>query len=124
MRWPEALEPARMERVAVVAPTDRLRNVLVEMADEGVVEVDRVGEKARGPAGEALERAGARTQVDSGHFTATLDPQSPDLARLEREGPLGVLAAEAELEGVSEAPSSTALSRHSWDGARAQSSDR
>jgi len=101
MRWPEALEPARMERVAVVAPTDRLRSVLVEMADAGVVEVERVGEKARGPAGEALERA-RRTQVDSGHFTAMLDPQSPDLATLEREGPLGVLAAEAELEGVSE----------------------
>ena len=101
MRWPEVLEPARMERVAVVAPTDRLRSVLVAVADAGVVQIERVGEKARGPAGEAWERA-RRAQVDDGQSVPVLELEPPDLATLEREGPLGVSVAEAELEGVSE----------------------
>ena len=100
MRWPEALEPARMERVAVVAPADRLRSVLVIVADAGVVQIEQVGDKVRGPAGEALERA-RRTWGDEQGSTAVLDPEPPDLAALEREGPPGVLAGEAELERVS-----------------------
>jgi V/A-type H+/Na+-transporting ATPase subunit I len=38
MRWPDGFTPARMERVAVVAPSTRLRDVLVVVADAGVVE--------------------------------------------------------------------------------------
>ena len=86
MRWPEVLEPARMERVAVVAPTDRLRSVLVAVADAGVVQIERVGDKARGPASEAWERA-RRAQVDDGQSVPVLELEPPDLATLEREGP-------------------------------------
>jgi len=100
MQWPETLEPARMQRVAVVAPTDRLRSVLVAVAESGVVQVEQVGERVRGPAGDALERA-RRAQVDAGHAMPVLDPDPPDLAKLESEGPLGVLAGESELEGMS-----------------------
>ncbi len=100
MRWPEALEPARMERVAVVAPADRLRRVLVVVADAGVVQIEQVVDKVRGPAGEALERA-RRTRGDELGSTAVLDPEPPDLEALEREGPRGMLAGEAELEGIS-----------------------
>jgi len=100
MRWPEAFEPSRMDRVAVVAPTDRLRSVLVAVADAGVVQIETVADKARGPAGEALERA-RRSMLDASRPDAVLDPGPPDIATLEREGPLGVLAGEAELESVS-----------------------
>jgi V/A-type H+-transporting ATPase subunit I len=99
MRWPETLEPSKMERVAVIAPTERLRSVLVAVADAGVVQVERVGKQVRGPAGEALERA-LRTRVGSEHSAPVLDPERPDVATLEREGPLGMLAGEAELESV------------------------
>ena len=100
MRWPEVLKPARMERVAVVAPIDRLRRVLVTVADAGVVEIERVGDKARGPAAEAWERA-RRAQVDDGQSAAKLELEPPDLSTLEREGSREVLAGEAELEGIS-----------------------
>jgi len=100
MRWPEVLEPARMERVAVVAPTDRLRSVLIAVADAGVVQIERIGDKARGPAYEAWERA-RRAQVHNGQSAAMLDLEPPDLATLERDGPLEVLAGEVELEGIS-----------------------
>jgi len=100
MRWPEVLEPARMERVAVVAPTDRLRSVLIAIADAGVVQIERVGDKARGPAYEAWERA-RRAQVGIGQSAAMLELEPPDLATLERDGPREVLAGEAELEGIS-----------------------
>jgi len=97
MRWPETFEPARMERVAVVSPTDRLRSVLVAVADAGVVQLERVGDQARGPAGEALERT-RRQRADAGPSSPVLDPEAPALATLERQGLLGVLAGEAELE--------------------------
>jgi V/A-type H+/Na+-transporting ATPase subunit I len=100
MRWPETFEPSRMDRVAVVAPADRLRSVLVAVADAGVVQIERVADTARGPAGEALERA-RRSMLDTSRTGAVLDPGPPDIATLEREGPLGVLAGEAELESVS-----------------------
>ena len=100
MRWREALEPARMERVAVVAPTDRLRSVLVTIADAGIVQIERVGDPVRGPAAEALERVLRRQGAVATQRDAMLDPEAPELAALEREGPLSVLVGEAELEGV------------------------
>ncbi len=99
MRWPETLEPSKMERIAVIAPTERLRSVLVAVADAGVVEVERVGEQVRGPVGEALERA-RRALAGGEQSDPMLDTRAPDIATLEREGPLGTLAGEAELESV------------------------
>ena len=46
MPWRESLEPVRMQRVALVAPGDSLRDVLVEIAAAGPVELD-VGRRAR-----------------------------------------------------------------------------
>jgi V/A-type H+-transporting ATPase subunit I len=37
MRWREALQPVGMERVALLAPSDGLRDLLVNVADEGTV---------------------------------------------------------------------------------------
>ena len=42
MSWRELIEPVRMERVAVVAPVRHLREVLVAVADAGVVEPERL----------------------------------------------------------------------------------
>jgi V/A-type H+-transporting ATPase subunit I len=50
-----------MARVAVVAPTHRLRDVLAAVADSGVVELDdgtRRGDETHGPAAQALQRVG------------------------------------------------------------------
>jgi V/A-type H+/Na+-transporting ATPase subunit I len=46
MRWRDALEPARMQRVAVVSRTVRLGHVLAALGDAGVVELERVGATA------------------------------------------------------------------------------
>jgi V/A-type H+-transporting ATPase subunit I len=40
MPWRERLRPVRMERVAVVAPVETLREVLARVADAGTVELD------------------------------------------------------------------------------------
>lgn len=42
MTWREALSTARMERIALVAPTNRLRDLLERVGDAGVVELDEV----------------------------------------------------------------------------------
>lgn len=38
--WRDTLKPIRMERIAIVAPSGALRDVLVRVADAGVVELD------------------------------------------------------------------------------------
>ncbi|MGO4342608.1 hypothetical protein, partial [Pedococcus sp. 2YAF34] len=40
MRWREALEPVVMQRVALAACADALRDVLVQAADEGTLQLD------------------------------------------------------------------------------------
>jgi len=104
MGWREALEPIRMDRVAVVAPTDRLRQVLVAVADAGVVQLERFAEPG-GPAGEALERARRRYRTTQAMPTSgpLLLAGPPDLAALEQAGRLGELAGEAELERAASA---------------------
>lgn len=44
MRWAESLHPVPMTRVAVLAPGYALREVLVHVADAGVVEIDDSGD--------------------------------------------------------------------------------
>jgi len=103
MAWRETLEPTRMARVAVVAPVERLREVLVEVADAGVTQLERFGDPPAGPAEEALERA-LRLQVPAAAATAPSAPrvlaEPPDIAALEAAGRLAELAGEVELEGA------------------------
>lgn len=68
MRWREALRPVVMQRVALLAPQDALRDVLVGVADEGTVALDEATADAdvarsAAPAAALLQRvqAGART---------------------------------------------------------------
>ena len=99
MRWGDVLEPARMERVAVVAPRDRLRTVLVAVADAGVVEPEILGEAARGPATEVWEEP-RREGPDGSPVRPVLAPEELDPAQLERDGRLGELAGEVDLRRV------------------------
>ena len=94
--------PARMSRVAVVAPRSRLREALVELADAGVVELAGALPTASGETVEALRRvehaakSGAAPQP-------RLAPVAPDVAELERLGATDLLAGEVELERRAEA---------------------
>jgi V/A-type H+-transporting ATPase subunit I len=54
MPWREVPRPVRMQRVALVAPVDALRDTLARVAVAGVVELDAVTDaEAPLPAGEA-----------------------------------------------------------------------
>ena len=60
MRWREAVSPVAMQRVALMAPLEALRDLLVAVADEGTVGLDDGtpgGElRVRGPATAMLLR--------------------------------------------------------------------
>jgi V/A-type H+-transporting ATPase subunit I len=96
MPWRDALEPVRMDRVALVGPADALRDLLVHIADAGAVELDRVTAAGDLPPGEAarrLQRLGAAAAT-----TPCLSPTAPDLDELERDGQVDLLEGEAQLE--------------------------
>jgi V/A-type H+-transporting ATPase subunit I len=99
MRWRESLSPVAMRRVALVAPAESLRDLLVAVADSGTVEVehtggDAAGERTEGPAEAAQRRLGA------GPAPPVLAAGPPDLERWERDGRGDLVAGEAELEQV------------------------
>lgn len=97
MPWRDALEPARMERIAVVAPADRLRRVLVALGSGGLVELELLATPG-GPAEAALQRVQARSP--GGATTPVVSPEPPGVAMLEENGDAEALAGEAELEKV------------------------
>ncbi len=97
MGWREATAPVRMQRVALVCPRAVLRDMLVRVADAGVVEIDRTtsGRNADGAASKAARRLlGARPGGPPG---TCLCATAPDLGDLERDGRDDLLAGEAEL---------------------------
>lgn len=99
--WRAALAPARMERVAVVAPLAGLREALVRLAASGAVEVDLAASGTEAPAGPAA-LAAQRLVVTGAHGSPALARDAPDLARLEREQASGLLTGEAELERLAD----------------------
>lgn len=100
MPWRESVETVRMERIAVVAPADRLRSVLVAVADCGVVEPER----RAGNGGEALQAlariAASGADVRADRAAPALSSEAPDLIVLERERRAREIAGEAELDEV------------------------
>jgi V/A-type H+-transporting ATPase subunit I len=97
MRWREAVSPVAMQRVALLAPRDALRDLLVTMADDGTVGLDDIApgsdSRVRGPATTLLLR---RHLGDA--LPARLAVRPPDLARCEELGRLDLVAGEAEVE--------------------------
>jgi V/A-type H+/Na+-transporting ATPase subunit I len=95
MPWRERAQPVRMERVALLAPTPALREVLVRVADTGLVELDKLStvDVAATEAGRRLQRIAGRNRV-----TPALARRPPDLAALERASAADLLAGEAQLE--------------------------
>ena len=94
MPWRESFEPVRMQRVAVVAPRESLRDVLVAVADSGVVELEVATEVAG-----LTPAARLRQRIQSAEESrVTLSREPPDLEALVAAGRADLLAGEAELE--------------------------
>ncbi|HUZ38068.1 MAG TPA: hypothetical protein VMV17_17230 [Streptosporangiaceae bacterium] len=94
MPWLEAAAPVRMERVALVAPAGSLRQVLVQVADAGAVEIDESGRDADTPSLSArLLRAAGRERQTPALSAAPADP-----AELDRAKRYDLLAGEAQLD--------------------------
>lgn len=92
MPWRDSLEPARMQRVAIIAPRESLRPVLVEVAASGLAELDLTAETGTGEAARRLQR------VAQGDSEPALLMDAPDLDALAEAGRDDLLAGEAQLE--------------------------
>jgi V/A-type H+-transporting ATPase subunit I len=126
MRRLEAAIPVRMRRVALVAPADALRDVLVRVADLGAVEIGPAGGGpegsgdvlgaggvaggAGGVAGGAADAAGVTgdaarrlLRASGGVPQPALAPARPDLDSAERADRYDLLAGEAQLESYATA---------------------
>ena len=90
-----------MERVALVAPGEKLRDALVRVAEAGLVELDEPATNEDVQSGEAaqrLQRLSLHNAPARGAESAVLTVAAPDLDALERAGRADVLAGEAQLE--------------------------
>ncbi|MFY1670258.1 V-type ATPase 116kDa subunit family protein [Plantactinospora sp. WMMB334] len=96
MRLPEPTSPLAMTRVALVAPREALRDLLVRVADTGAVEIDQVTHPADLPRSDA---ARALQRVPGPGLPPALSATPPDLAELVRAGRTDLLAGEDELSG-------------------------
>jgi V/A-type H+-transporting ATPase subunit I len=93
MPWRESLEPIRMRRVAILAPSESLRDVLVEIAGRGSTELETAQEADTGPAGRARAQIPSVEDVD-----ARLARTQPDIDVLVSAGRSDLIAGEAQLE--------------------------
>jgi V/A-type H+/Na+-transporting ATPase subunit I len=93
----ERVFPVRMQRVAVVVLQDRLRDVLVVLAEAGAVDLAGPLGTGEGPALEALRRLESRRREHSRVLPA-LAPETPDVERLEQLELRDLLAGEVELQ--------------------------
>ena len=101
MKWREVLSPVVMLRVALLAPRLTLRQVLVEVADSGTVQLDAPPpDRLDTPAAQRLARLGR-----SSDLAPELSHAPLDLDQCERAGRLELIAGEAMLEARSEAAS-------------------
>lgn len=93
MRWHDVARPVRMQRVALVAPAFAVRDVLVHVADAGVVEFDNAAAPPAAPGGEAAARL-ARAKTTEPRLARS----KPNLNALEGAGRWDLLTGEAQLE--------------------------
>jgi V/A-type H+-transporting ATPase subunit I len=98
MPWRDALAPARMARVAVVAPEESLRDMLVAVAAAAAVEIDDLGTEQNLP-GETVRPQARAVPGPAGHpAEPALLASPPDLDELARTGRHDLIAGEAELQ--------------------------
>lgn len=99
MPWRETTEPVRMERVAVVAPRELLREVLLRLADAGTVELDPplTEHEATVPAARRLETLATGDAARAALSPRLADPEI-DLETLAALGRADLLAGEASLQ--------------------------
>ena len=95
MPWPEAMAPVRMQRIALLVPSDALRAALVRVADAGVVQFDDVERPDRSVVSEAAQRL---QRIGSTDPTPALSAVAPNLDVLEHAGRADLLAGEAQLD--------------------------
>ena len=97
MRWRDAVAPVPMRRVALLAPRESLRDLLVTVADAGTVGLDDVAtaveSRGRGPASELLLRLHPDPATP-----AVVAAEAPDLERCRQDGRLDLVAGEAQIE--------------------------
>jgi len=102
MTWLEAALPARMTRVALVAPAEGLRDMLAAVAGAAAVEIDVAEAGREAEAARRLSRAGnvpdQGSEEGGGSADAALSATAPDLDELERVGRYDLLAGEAQLQ--------------------------
>jgi hypothetical protein len=72
MSWLDAVAPARMKRVALVAADGSLRDVLVRVADADAVEIGLAGGEASAPGPAAGEPGTAREPGTAGEAARRL----------------------------------------------------
>jgi V/A-type H+-transporting ATPase subunit I len=95
MPLPETAVPVPMLRVAVVAPSSRLREALVGIAQAGCVEPVIGLPPASGPEVDAMRRLERGTSAR--HGEPVIARHAPDLEQLERSAAWPLLAGEADL---------------------------
>ncbi len=100
MPWRESLRPVAMRRVALVAPTAALRDLLVAVADSGTVDLDLSGSEDREGHPEGAAEALLHRMPGDPSEPAVF-PGPPDLEEWARDGRADLVAGEAELERVS-----------------------
>ena len=97
MELADRVLPVPMRRVAVVSLVLRVREVLVVLAESGVVELAGPLGSGEGRALDALRRLESR-QSAGARAHPSLARLAPDVDRLERSGARAVLAGEVEIE--------------------------
>lgn len=95
MPWPEAVEAVPMTRVALVAPAEKLRDLLVQVAEAGVIELETSPDADSGEASEALRRLHASGTIEREPFLAAAQHPVPSLEGRRRAD---LLAGEVQLE--------------------------
>ncbi len=96
MHSAELVRAGRMSRVAVVSPRARARDVLVELARAGCVELAGNLPPAEGDEAEALRRL--KNLVSESREPPALLRSPPEVSSLERDGEVGLLTGEVELK--------------------------
>ena len=97
MPWRDALHPVTMQRVALLAPRDALRQVLVFVADDGTVAMDDPPTGPDGTTSPPPAVARLRALPTGGAITPALSLSVPDLDRCEQAGRVDLIAGEAEV---------------------------